>query len=189
MQSGGEAVAGKLGSALGNLASPLAALAPAIAAAFGGAAIASGVKAAFDLGGSLSDLAAKTGLAVDQLFILNAVAKDNGIEDVSAAVNKLQKNLSGAALQGGGAVNQALESLGLNAQALLKQSPVEQFRAIGDAINGIRDPARKTATAMELFGKSGADLLVMFADSGAIEATAKALGFAGGGAGQECRHL
>lgn len=166
-----------LGNAVKSLVTgPMAALATAFAGVLAGGAMLNGIKNAYDLAGHFNDLSAKTGLAVDQLMVLNAVAKDNGLEDVSGAVNKLQRNLSAAASAAGGPVNEALQSLGMTAGDLLKVTPVEQFVKLGDAINAIGDPAQKTATAMALFGKSGAELLPTFGDTGALGATAQRLG-------------
>jgi len=118
--------------------------------------------AALDVGGNLNDLAANTGIAVDQMLILQQEFRNSGkaAEDVAPAINKMQK-----ALQEGTA-NAEIARLGLELDTLRQLTPVEQFRALGAAIDGLQDPAEKTAVAMALFGKQGASLLSTFASKG-----------------------
>jgi hypothetical protein len=141
-----------------------------------GVGLAYGVKRAYDLGGELNDMSAKTGIAVDQLMILNQAGKDAGIENLSGAVAKMQKNLAAAASDGASPAARALDALGLSAGALLQRLPTEQFQLIGARIAAIQNPALRTAAAMEVFGKSGAELLPLFANSGALGEAATAIG-------------
>ena len=56
-------------------------------------------------------------------------------------------------------------------------SPEEQFRAIAAAIAAIPDPAARAAAAMDIFGRTGVELLPLFASNLAeIEARAERLG-------------
>ena len=151
-------------------------MAVAVAATAAGAALAIGVKRAYDLGGEMVDMSAKTGIAIDQLMILNQAAKDSGIEDLTGAVGKMQKNLVDAVKNGAGPAAEALEVLGLNADDLINKLPVDQLKIIGERINAIANPALRTAEAMAIFGKSGKELLPLFADSGALETAARSIG-------------
>ncbi len=147
-----------------------------VAATAAAAALAIGVKRAYDLGSELQDMSDKTGIAADQIMILQQAAKDNGIEDITGAIAKMQRNLIDAAKTGMGPAAQALAELGLSADDLLQKLPTDQFKEIGDAIAKIRNPALKTAEAIALFGKNRQDLLALFADSGAMETAAKSIG-------------
>ena len=75
-----------------------------------------GVKNVLDLGGSLSDMSAKTGIAIDSLMILNQAGKDAGIENLTGAVAKMQKVLIAVAEGGAGPAADALNQLGLSAK-------------------------------------------------------------------------
>lgn len=142
----------------------------AAAAAIGAAsiALAIGVKNAYELGRQMEIMSAKTGIAVDQLMILQQAGKENGIEDISTAIKKMQVNLADAVKNGAGPAAKAFNALGLDAEEMLKKAPIEQFQAIGDAINSIKDPTMKTAEAVAIFGRSGTDLLALFAKQGAL---------------------
>jgi phage-related protein len=51
--------------------------------------------------------------------------------------------------------------LGLNIQQLQTLSPEQQFLQMAQAISKVQDPSRQAALAMELFGRSGTQLLPM----------------------------
>lgn len=151
-------------AAIGKSAAMMLAL-PAAAA--GGLAV--GVAKALNVGGELSDLSARTGVAAGELLILQQEFKNSGkaAEDVGPAINKMQKALA----TGSGA--DTLKKIGLNLDDLKKATPVDQFHAIGAALNRVSDPAQKSAAAMDLFGKSGGELLAVFAAGGFGDAAAQ----------------
>jgi hypothetical protein len=64
----------------------------------------------------------------------------------------------------------------LSTEALLKLAPEDQFTQVAAAISKIENPAQRSAAAMAIFGKSGAELLPLFADGGALDAARTALG-------------
>lgn len=146
------------------------------AAAKGALNIGERFKAAFDLGSHLQDLSDKTGIAADQILILDQAGKDNGIEDLSHSVAKMQHNLVEVVRTGAGPAAEAIEMLGLNAKDLAKAVPSDAISTIGAKIAGLENPALRTATAMALFGKSGAELLPLFRDSSALGTAAASLG-------------
>lgn len=153
-----------------SLASPLAAIGPAIAAAFTGGAIASGVKGVFDFAEGLGDLSDQTGLSVGRLAVLGKAFSNAGLqaEDAGATVNRLQRFLVNASETGSG--ENMLDKLGLSALALRQMAPEQQMAAIGNAISAIRDPAERSTAAMEIFGKSGGRLLAVFRDPAFVAA-------------------
>jgi len=173
--SGFAAAFGRVRGIMSGAGSRLAALWPAVlaggAAAFAGiAAGAVGVKKALDVGGELSDLSSQTGLAAGEAQVMQQAFKNNGMaaEDVGGSINKMQKAIAGG--------SDAFAKMGVNLDALKGQSPAEQFKTVGEAINGIADPAQRTAASMEVFGKSGAKLLTLFSDSGAMGQAAEEVG-------------
>ena len=135
------------------------------------------LKGAFDMGGRLSDLSAQTGIAVDQLAILQQAFEDNGVEGdkVGAVMNKMQRSIVdfGAGLS---TQTRAFERLGITFDQIEGKSPIEQFKMVQNAIANIQDPTLKAATAMEIFGRSGGDMLALFQDSGAIEKATVTMG-------------
>lgn len=138
----------------------------------GGAGLAAGafgIKKAFDVGGELSDLSSRTGIAVKDLEILRQAFEDNGAsaEQVGPLINKMQRGLSDARA-GLATQTRALERMGLAVDDLLGLSPADQFEVIQKRIAAMGDPMDRTATAMELFGRTGAEMLAMFDDPDAL---------------------
>lgn len=139
-------------------------------------ALADGVREAYNLGSELQDMSDKTGIAADQIMILQQAAKDNGIEDITGAVGKMQKNLIEATKKGSGPAAEAFQELGLRAEDLVNKLPTEQLDTIGRKIMEIRNPALRAAEAMDIFGKQGREILPLFADAGALGTAAKSIG-------------
>ena len=109
-------------------------------------------------------LSEQTGASVESLGAIAGVAKLTGsnIGDVGAAMNKLQKNLATSTEDSKGAA-QALEALGINFRDFVKESPDQQMLEVAKAMASFNDGSGKSAAAMMLFGKSGAQLLPMLA--------------------------
>jgi DNA-binding CsgD family transcriptional regulator len=139
---------GLLGKATSLLSGQLLALA-------GPAALGAAAKQALDYADNLVKMSDRTGIGVVALQRLEAIAKASGnsIEDIAGAVNKFQKGIAE------GNLDKPIERLGLSVAALRAQSPDEQFIAIAKAIQQIPDPAEQARAAMELFGRSGGELL------------------------------
>lgn len=132
---------------------------------------------ALKLGGELSDLSARTRIGVRDLVLLQQAYKNNGMEAGAVAkhVGLLQKKIYEAA-NGNKTAAATFRDLGVSAMGLQKLAPAEQFAAVANAISGIADPTAKAAMAMEIFGKSGGELLVLFNEKGAINNAAGQLG-------------
>lgn len=128
--------------------------------ALGGGAIGGITKFAVNVGSALNDMAGKTGASVEALSALGFAADQNGtsLEAVGNGLKFMQKNIAGA-VNGSEEAAEALASLGMSAEQLQGMSPDQQFVALADGISKISDPAQRTAAAMKVFGKSGADLL------------------------------
>jgi hypothetical protein len=86
-----------------------------------------------------------------------------GPQALEKSLTKMLRNVGDAATLGTGAAADAIANLGLNADQLKNQGTEQTFLEIGDAINKLPTAAEKTAAAMAIFGKSGADLLPLFA--------------------------
>lgn len=118
-----------------------------------------------NVGDSLDEMSARTGVSVEALSELGLAAELSGadLETLEIGLRKMQKAITEAAGGSKSAID-ALAQLGLNVQDLVNLSPEQQFKLIADRISKIEDPTHKAALAMEIFGKSGTRLLPMLQD-------------------------
>ena len=134
----------------------------ALAAAAGTAAVAAaaGTVALINQVGQYQDLADKIGDTAVNISSLKTAADVAGtsIETIASASVKLTASLSKTDDESKG-VGEAIENLGLDFQKFKAMSPVEQLEAVAKAMDGFADGSEKTATAVAIFGKSGAELL------------------------------
>lgn len=146
----------KLGGVAKNAGIAIAGLG---AAAVGGLAVLG--KNAIDAADNLNDLSQRTGVGVETLSKFGAAAEDSGssIEEVAKAMGKLSKGIVDPSSK----VNEALRSIGISSTDTQgKIRSVDQVMLdIADKFSKLPDGAQKTALAMEIFGKSGANLIPM----------------------------
>lgn len=137
----------------------------------------SGLKNALQVGGQLSELSQRTGVAVKDLVILRQAFDDTGVgaESGTQAIALMQKSLSGMNDEGQ-PTNKMFAQLGLNMEQLKSMGVGDQLQTIGKAIMGLKDPAAQTAASMSIFGRSGAAMKQFFSDPAAIETARKSLG-------------
>ena len=149
----------------------MAGAAAAAGAAAGAAALTAGTLRTLDQVDALGDLSAQTGVAIGDMMRLQQAYKEGGraAEMAGKDIGKMQKSLITAASGG----DDPFTAMGLSARELLEMDPAEQFNAIGEAILKIKNPAERTAKAMEIFGKGGMGLTTVFEG---IPAAAIALG-------------
>lgn len=123
-------------------------------------ALFSGLKESLDLGGHLQDLSNKTGIGAGALYDMGEAGRDAGLslDDITSAVNKMQKAF------GKSENASVLRALGLDQQTLASAKPEEAFQKIGRAIAALPNATERTVVAMQLFGKSGAQMLQLFND-------------------------
>ena len=159
-----KAMAG-LALSAGRVAASLAAAGTAAA----GAGFVAGIKNAADLGGKLADLSARTGIAAGDLAKLGRAFEDNGVsaDKIGGVINKLQKTITDFG-NGSKTATKPFETLGIKFEDIAKLDPAAQFELIQSKIAAIQSPAERAAVAMQLFGKSGGELLTLFADGQAF---------------------
>jgi hypothetical protein len=111
------------------------------------------------------DLSEKVGDTASNLASLQLAAQLSGtsIDEVAAASIKLTATLSKTNDESKGA-GAAIKALGLNFTEFKNLSPVEQLDAVSKALAGFEDGASKTAVAVALFGKAGAQILPFLND-------------------------
>jgi hypothetical protein len=119
-------------------------------------------------GAALLDLSKQTGVSTEALSELGYAAAQTGAshESLATGLRQMAKFLTAAAA-GSNEATKALADLGLNAQQLTNLAPDEAFALLGDAINRIPDPLQRASAAMRIFGRSGTELLPMFAEGAA----------------------
>jgi hypothetical protein len=119
-------------------------------------------------------LAQRTGIAVESLQALQVAASLAGVGNIETALQKVTVAIGNAAESG---KTDAFEKLGLDFALLETLSPEEQFRKIAAAIQALPTEAERAAAAVRIFGRSGVELLPLFASNlEEIEARAKRLG-------------
>lgn len=118
-----------------------------------------------DTGEALDNFSKSTGVSVESASALKMVADGMGssIETVGGAIKKMELNLNDMASNADLATSK-LGPLGLTMEDLQGLTVEEQFFKIGNAIGELEDPAARTSAAVDLFGKSGTDLIPIFAD-------------------------
>ena len=157
-----------IGSSVIGLINPFtAAIAGVAAFAAGAVAVARGLMDLEDRVEKLGNTADKLGVSFEFIQTLEAAATRSGtsIDAVSSAFGRLQKNVTGVDEESKTA-QAALKSLGVAAEDLQALKPEDQYKLIGERLQAIEDPAKRTAAAINLFGKSGTDLLPFFKNLG-----------------------
>lgn len=135
-------------------------------AAVGGSILAVG-KSTADYAGDMYDMARGAGIGVEAFQKLAYAGRMSGVETekLSASLVKFDRMVAEAA-GGNKTYMQTFEDLGIkikDSAGNLRQ-PNEIFEDVADIFHNTEDGIGKTALAVELFGKSGADLIPMLND-------------------------
>jgi uncharacterized protein YidB (DUF937 family) len=143
----------------GFLASSLRTLAPV--ATIGG--IGALVEKTIAAGDAMHDMAQRTGVSVESLAKFKKAATTTGtdLDSVAKSLAKLSKGLYEAGTTGKGTAAEALKTLGISAKdatGALKSADQITLE-IADKFKAMPDGVTKTALAMQLFGKSGAEMI------------------------------
>lgn len=128
---------------------------------------------------ALNDMSQRTGIAASTLSELDYAAKMNGssIEALQSVMSKLSAKAVDAAT-GSKTAAVAFDVLGVsvrNSDGTMKSS-VTLLEEIGDAFRDIRDPTVKSALAIEMFGKSGVQMIPVIEGMREARDEAKQLG-------------
>lgn len=151
--------------AVGRMQASFAGLATAIPAMLGiagaGMAISSITRRIEDMDTAIK-AARKVQMDVDAFRQLGHVAELAGTstQSLSYAMERLQREL-GAAQQGAGPAAEALGSLGLSAQRLAQMAPDARMMLLADALRAVEDETQRSALAYKLFGRRGAEMLLI----------------------------
>lgn len=121
------------------------------------AVLTGGAKALSNYSDKMVTLNQRTGLAVSSLQVLNSMAKTSGTDVDSLAKAAVRMEI---AIGKGDA---SFQKLGLSLSSLKAMSPDAAFAKVAESIGKIEDPMQKAAAAVAIFGKSGAEMLPVFA--------------------------
>jgi hypothetical protein len=170
-------VQGKLAGTIGSLAG-LAKMVTGLGAAFGAfksaEAIAENFFAVFEKGHALEKMHRITGESVQDLVVLQKAFSNAGVDsgDLQRQIVMLQKALGGVNEQGE-PTKAIFAQLGLSIAQLQKLNAPAQFEALGAKLRDLPSAAQRTATAMAIFGRSGAEMLAVLDDPAAIKEAMK----------------
>lgn len=129
----------------------------ALAAGLSVAAFGAWIKSAIDAGDAANKLSAKTGIAVKDLAGLQMSFNLGGVS--TDAMTSSMSRLSKGMVEGSKTLD-VLKISTKNADGSFK-STRDVLYTLADKFAGMKDGAQKTALALELFGKSGAELIPM----------------------------
>jgi hypothetical protein len=118
-----------------------------------------------ELAVTLEVLHQKTGIATETLSAMKYAAELSHVsfDQLGIALQRLARNMEQAARGGAGPATQAFKDLGIAvADSNGKLRPMEDvLLAVADRFHGMDDGAKKTALAIDIFGRSGANLIPM----------------------------
>jgi hypothetical protein len=111
-----------------------------------------------------SKLAARLGMTYGEFSGLALAGDLAGVSAETVAKAATKADIAFAKAAGGSKTAQAaFSNLGLSMDDLGQMSAADRFSAISEAIAGLPTEAQRAAAAVQVFGKSGVDLLPMFA--------------------------
>ena len=120
---------------------------------------ATAAKGALDATGRIDDLRKKVSDTAEAVQELDAIGQQSGVpfERMATAIGQMSNRL----VEGDKSAVGSLETLGTTLEAVRQKSPVDAFIALADAAARIPDPMERTKVLMDLFGRSGVELLPM----------------------------
>ena len=148
----------KLEKSLGAAGGALKGFIGGLAGAVSIGAMVTAFKGAANAMDEMAKASQKIGVSVEALSALNYAASQSGVsfEGLQTGLKKLNQNLVDVE-KGTSEASKALRALGVKGA----DSPEQALSKIADAFASVPDSAQKTAIAMAIFGKSGADLIPM----------------------------
>lgn len=148
---------------LQNAASKLNSILGLVGVAFSADALINGLKDTADQMENVGVEAQKVGLSIDSWSALQYAAKlsDVAVESLSESINKLNKSMFEAAHDPEGSIARVFNALGVSvADAEGKLRSADQVIIdLASTFATLPDGPEKSALAMEVFGKSGADMI------------------------------
>ena len=156
---------GKANQALDGLFGRAGKLVTVFGTLFAGREIVNYFKDVVAAGDRMNDAITRTGIAGQSLQALGLAAEENGssLEELEFGLKFLQRN-SQTAAEGSKELSKAFTQLGYSSAQLKKGVPTEELLgALADRMEAVTDPAKRTALAMQLLGRSGQALVPFLA--------------------------
>jgi hypothetical protein len=149
---------GKLEKSLSGAGGALKSFIGGLAGAFTIGAMVTAFKSAADAMDDMAKASQKIGVSTEALSALNYAASQSGVsfEGLQTGLKKLNQQLADVD-KGTTEAAKAMRALGVTGA----DSPQQAISKIADAFASVPDSAQKTALAMAIFGKAGADLIPM----------------------------
>lgn len=150
-----------LNSVLGGTTSLLAGLGVAV----GVGAFVGFIRKSSEAADQVGKLGQKVGASVQNLSALNlaAATADVGTDQLTVGLTFLNRKISDL-VDGSPQVQTAFRQLGLSARDFKGKDAVQSFELVSQRMAQLGDGARKTQTAVEIFGRSGAQLIPLMND-------------------------
>ena len=116
-------------------------------------------------GDEVAKMAKRTGLGVETLSEMRHVAGLSGtsLSELEVGIRKMQSTIVDAGY-GLETYTRAFDELGLKLEDIKAMSPEQQFWTIAEAISEVEDPTLRAAIAVDMFGRSGTNMLPMLAE-------------------------
>ena len=113
----------------------------------------------------VKDASETTGSSIEKIGALVQAAKITGddFDPIAQGIIKMNKALAGTDDASKGAAH-ALETIGLSIKDLRQMDPADAFDTIAKSLDNFEDGGAKVALVMDIFGKSGAQLLPFMKD-------------------------
>lgn len=167
-----------IGASVAGLVNPFTAGAAAFAA-LGAGAVAAG-RNLVQLEGEverLGQLADRVGVSFSFIQVLETAARQTGtsVEQLGGGFTRFLRAVN-EARDGTKSAAEAFKNLRISADAVRDGNPETLFQQAAQALAQMPDPAQRTATAMALFGKSGAELLPVIKQLGTAATDLERLG-------------
>lgn len=111
----------------------------------------------------LQHLSEQTGMSVQALSRWQAVAELSGVsaETLQMGFRHMARSIDEATRSAEG--QDAFRRLGVNISTLLQENPEDRFRTLALAISNVHDPTERAALAMQIFGRTGDEMIPLFA--------------------------
>ena len=123
------------------------------------------IKSAASSAAAVDDLSKRTGISTQTLQGYGLAANQSGVSTETMGKSLQKLSLVQLKAQNGNKAAQAsFTAIGLSMQDLAGLSPEQTFEAVTDAIAQLPTVAQQSAAAIALFGKSGSELVPIFAE-------------------------
>jgi len=139
-----------------------------VAFAAAGASMAVLVRETTKTADEMQKLSQRTGVSTEALSQYQHVAELSGVsmDQFTNGLKRMQRSISDADV-GLSTQVRAFERLGISVEELMRLSPEQQFEMIADAMVKLESATLRSATAQEIFGRSGTELLSVMANGAA----------------------